>query len=195
VAEGKNLEQLQADVKYLTRLWSRIQRDATRHRAPYRIHQELDMTASLIRDLFRDEVDSLVIDNKKAYQQTMSYLGTISPEMKGRVKLYQAEVPLFEAHRVEGEIEKTLQRRVNLRRGGFIAIDHTEALVAIDVNTGRYRGGRDQEETILRTNLEAAEEIARQLRLRDLGGIIVTAGGSWTRSGVRSGATARAPRS
>ena len=173
VAEGRRREQLEADIKYLTRLWKRIRRETGKSRAPRRIHQELDLTAGLIRDVFRDDVDSLVIDAKEPYQEIRSYLKTISPEMLERVKLYQDDVPLFDSYQVEREIEKTLHRRVNLRRGGFITIDPTEALVAIDVNTGRYRGGRDQEETIVRTNMEAAREVARQVRLRDMGGIIV----------------------
>jgi ribonuclease G len=115
----------------------------------------------------------VVVDSKKEYKEIMSYLRSFGPELRSRVHLYKEDTPIFDAYEIEKETEKILNRIVSLKKGGFISIDHTEALVAIDVNTGRYRGAKDQEETALKTNLNAAREIARQLRLRDLGGIIV----------------------
>ncbi len=131
------------------------------------------MTTGVLRDLFTEEVHQVVIDDAQEHQNILEYLKTAAPELGSRVKLYRGEQPIFDAYQIEQEIENTLDRKVWLKRGGYIVIDHTEALVAIDVNTGRYTGKKNQEETILRTNLEAAKEIARQLRLRDIGGIIV----------------------
>jgi ribonuclease G len=127
----------------------------------------------VLRDLFTDDVAQLVIDDPAEYKNILEYLKASAPELRARVKLYRGDLPIFDAYKIEQEIEKTMERKVWLKRGGYIVIDHTEALVSIDVNTGRYTGKKNQEETILRTNLEAAKEVARQLRLRDIGGIIV----------------------
>jgi ribonuclease G len=169
--QGK--KEFQSDVKYLLQLWEKIEKQAQRTRAPALLHQEMEFTTGLIRDIFTEEVGQLVIDSKEEYEQIMKYLATYAPELRSRAKLYRGEVPIFDHFGIEGEIEKAMERKVWLKKGGYITIDQTEALVAIDVNTGRFTGKRSQEETILKTNLEAAEEIARQLRLRDLGGIIV----------------------
>jgi ribonuclease G len=172
-AEGRTRAELAADVKYLVDLWKEIEDRAAEMEAPALIHREMELTTGLIRDLFTADIDRLVIDSKDVYKQVLDYLKAFSPELKSRIKLYKGDGPIFDEYGIEAEIEKSLERKVWLKKGGYIVIDSTEALVSIDVNTGRFTGKRSQEDTILKTNLEAAEEIARQLRLRDLGGIIV----------------------
>jgi len=169
--QGK--KEFQSDIKYLEQLWEKIEKQAQRVKAPAILHQEMEFTTGLIRDIFTEDVTQLTLDSKEEYQQILKYLATYAPLLKSRVKLYRGEAPIFDHFGIEGEIEKAMERKVWLKKGGYITIDQTEALVAVDVNTGRFTGKKSQEETILKTNLEAAEEIARQLRLRDLGGIIV----------------------
>ena len=171
--EGKGDPDFAADVKHLTRLWQKIDRKASSVRAPALVHRELEMTAGLIRDLFTDDIEEVVIDDKESYTEIQNYLKAVSPELRDRVKLYKEREPIFDFYAIEPQIEKTFERKVWLKKGGYICIDHAEALVAIDVNTGRFTGKKNQEETIFRTNMEAAKEVARQLRLRDIGGIIV----------------------
>jgi len=171
--EGKGDPDFAADVKHLNKLWQRIDRKASAVRAPALVHRELEMTAGLIRDLFTDDVDEVLIDDKDSFAEIQAYLKAVSPELRDRVKLFKDREPIFDAFAIEPQIEKTFERKVWLKKGGYICIDHAEALVAIDVNTGRFTGKKNQEETIFRTNLEAAHEIPRQLRLRDIGGIIV----------------------
>jgi ribonuclease G len=173
VGEGQGKKQFSSDIKYLWGLWKKIQRRGTGVKAPVLVHKDVELTTGLIRDLFREDIHELVIDSKKVHREMMGYLRSMSPELCPRVKLYTGETSIFDAYGIEKEIEKTTERRIQLKHGGYIVIDHTEALVAIDVNSGRYVGKKDHEETILKTNLEAAQEIARQLRLRDIGGIIV----------------------
>jgi ribonuclease G len=171
--EGKGDPDFAADVKHLTKLWQKIDRKASSVRAPSLVHRELEMTAGLIRDLFTDDIEEVVIDDKESYAEIQAYLKAVSPELRDRVKLYKEREPIFDFYAIEPQIEKTFERKVWLKKGGYICIDHAEALVAIDVNTGRFTGKKNQEETIFRTNMEAAKEVARQLRLRDIGGIIV----------------------
>jgi ribonuclease G len=171
--EGKGDPDFAADVKHLTKTWSKIDRKASSVRAPALVHRELEMTASMIRDLFTEDVEEVVIDDKESFGETQAYLKAVSPELRDRVKLYRGRDPIFDAYEIETQIEKTFERKVWLKKGGYICIDHAEALVAIDVNTGRFTGKKNQEETIFRTNMEAAKEVPRQLRLRDIGGIIV----------------------
>lgn len=173
VARGKEEVDLKRDLKALRRLWGRVESKAAKTKAPALIHEEMGMTSSLIRDLFTVDVDRLVTDSKRAYKNILSYLRSVSPDLCSKVELYSDRTPIFDAFQIEKEIEKALERKVWLKKGGFLVIDHTEALVTIDVNTGRYVGRRNQEETVLNANLEAARELARQLRLRDIGGIIV----------------------
>ncbi len=173
VGEGKQDPEFAADVKHLVKLWNKIDRKAAGSRAPALVHRELEMTAGLIRDLFTDEVEEVQIDNRESYLEIQNYLKQVSPELRDRVLLYAGTDPIFDAFGIEEHIEKTFERKVWLKKGGYICIDHAEALVAIDVNTGRFTGKKNQEETIFRTNMEAAKEIPRQLRLRDIGGIIV----------------------
>jgi ribonuclease G len=173
VAEGKEARDFKADLKYLTRLWHNLEKKAGKTKAPALIHAEVGMTLGLIRDLFSTDVDLLTIDARDEHKEINSYLRNLAPELRSRVKLYQGAAPIFEAYGIEEEIEKAISRKVWLKKGGYITIDHTEALVSIDVNTGRYVGKRNPKETIVNTNLFAAREIARQLRLRDIGGLIV----------------------
>jgi ribonuclease G len=172
-AEGRSRKELESDVEYLVGLWKEIEETSASMEAPALIHRDIEMMTGLIRDLMTEDVSRITIDSRAAYQQIVNYLKAFSPELKNRVKLYKGEGPIFDEYGVEAEIEKTLDRKVWLKKGGYLIVDHTEALVAIDVNTGRFTGKKNQEDTILKTNLEAAEEIARQLRLRDLGGIVV----------------------
>src|SRR4030067_3563709 len=127
----------------------------------------------MIRDLLTPEVEWIVVDNKDQYKRIMGYVKEVSPQMRSKVRLYQEKIPLLDAMGIESEIEKMFSRKIWLKRGGYIVIDQTEALVTIDVNTGRFVGKQSQEETILQTNLEATKEIARQIRLRDIGGLII----------------------
>jgi ribonuclease G len=155
--EGKGESDFSADVKHLVKLWHKVEKKATSVRAPALVHREMEMTAGLIRDLFTEDIEEVAIDDKEAFTEIQSYLKAVSPER----------------YEIEPQIEKTFERKVWLKKGGYICIDHSEALVSIDVNTGRFTGKKNQEETILRVNVEAAREIPRQLRLRDIGGIIV----------------------
>jgi ribonuclease G len=171
--EGKGDAEYAADIKHLTRLWQRIEKKSQGSRAPALVHRELEMTASLIRDLFTEDVEEVFIDDKDSFAEIERYLKAVSPELADRVKHYKGKEPIFDAFNIESQIEKTFERKVWLKKGGYICIDHAEALVAVDVNTGRFTGKKNQEETIFRTNMEAAVEVPRQLRLRDIGGIIV----------------------
>lgn len=173
VAIKKKKRQFAADVGFLEKTWRKVQGAYAKQSCPSLLHKEVELTTGLIRDLFNEDVNRLIIDSKKELRQIHNYLRSTSPELKDRVVLYDEETPIFDAYEIESEIEKTLSPRAWLKRGGYIIIDHAEALVAIDVNTGRYTGDKNQEETIFKTNMEAAKEIARQLRLRDMGGIIV----------------------
>jgi len=173
VGADRGKKEFQSDVKYLEQLWDKIEKQSQRARAPAILHREMELTTGLIRDIFTEDVAQLVIDSKEGHREILEYVKNYVPELSSRVKHYRGAEPIFDHFGIESELEKAMERKVWLKRGGYITIDQTEALVAIDVNTGRFTGKRNQEDTILKTNLEAAEEIARQLRLRDLGGIIV----------------------
>ena len=172
-ADGKTKEELEKDFKYLTKLWNRINKDSNKKKAPFLIHQELTLVSKIVRDLFTNEVDKLIIDSKSDYDKVLDLLDISSPELKKNVVLYTEQKNLFEKYNLEAEIEKALRRRVWLDSGGFLIIDKTEALTVIDVNTGKYVGKNSLSDTILKINLEAVPEIARQLRLRDIGGVII----------------------
>jgi ribonuclease G len=173
VAEGKGEEEIVADIQFLSRLWSQVQSRHESARAPALLHEEMDLTFRVVRDLFSPEVEEFLVDTDEGYAKVLGYANTLVPQLAGRVKRYEGKQPIFEATGIEKEIDKALRRRVWLKSGGYIVIDHTEALVAIDVNTGKYVGKKDFEETVLKINLEAAAEAVRQIRLRDLGGIII----------------------
>ena len=172
-AEGLGRKELEADLKVLLDLRDRIQKKAEDAKAPALLHQDLTLTYQVIRDVFTDDVQSLLIDSKSVYDNAVELVRAIAPKLRRRVKPYRDKTPVFEKYDLESEIDRLLRRRVWLKAGGYISIDQAEAFTAIDVNTGRFTGTTGLADTILRTNLEAAEEIARQLRLRDLGGIIV----------------------
>ncbi|HYK10532.1 MAG TPA: Rne/Rng family ribonuclease [Gemmatimonadales bacterium] len=173
VADDLTEESCKREIDHLVGLWKKIVRKSKSVRAPALVQRETSLTRGIVRDLFSDKVDGLLVDSKQLYNEIEQYLGQIDPELLGRVKLYQDEAPLFDEYDIETEIRGLFTQRVDLPTGGYIIIQPTEALVSIDVNTGRYTGKKDPESTILRTNLEAAREVARQLRLRDVGGIIV----------------------
>ncbi|MGE3525692.1 MAG: Rne/Rng family ribonuclease, partial [Gemmatimonadales bacterium] len=173
VAEGVTEEHFKREIDALLNLWRKITRKETFVRAPALVHRETSMTRGIIRDVFSAKVDGLSVDSKEHYNEIEQYLNQVDPELMQRVHLYTGNVPLFEKFDIENEIRDLFKARCELPTGGSIIIQPTEALVSIDVNTGRYTGKKDPEKTILKTNIEAAREIARQLRLRDIGGIIV----------------------
>jgi ribonuclease G len=172
-AEGCSEEELHADLEYLVRLWKKIQKDSESSSAPSLVHSELDPVLRAVRELFSSDTDRLLIDNKEDYRRVADFVKTFSPHFRQRVAYFSGKKLLFDILDIESEIEKLLQRKVWLKSGGHLSIDQTEALVAIDVNTGRFVGKGNLEETVLKTNMEAVREIARQLRLRNMGGIIV----------------------
>ncbi|MBA2565854.1 MAG: Rne/Rng family ribonuclease [Gemmatimonadetes bacterium] len=173
VGEETSNKAFQREIEGLAGTWKKIEKKAQGAEAPSLVHQEATLTSGLVRDVFSDKVDGLIVDEKPLYDEIRRYMKDVSPDLMDRMKLHRDAIPLFDSYGIEEEIEKTLLRRVELRTGGHLVIEATEALVSIDVNTGRYTGKKDPEATILRTNLEAAREVARQLRLRDVGGIIV----------------------
>lgn len=173
VAENKSLRELKADADYLMKLWERIKRDSKRKGAPALIHEDLSLGMRSVRDFFTDDVDSFIIDNPTEHDKVLQFIGQFIPRLKGRVKLFKGPSQLFEHYGIEAEISRALGKKVWLKSGGYLLIDQSEALTAIDVNTGRYVGSRSLEETILKTNLEAVKEIAYQLRIRNVGGIII----------------------
>jgi ribonuclease G len=174
VAEGVTEEHFRREIESLTSRWRRINRKKTFiKRAPALLERETSLTRGIIRDVFSSKVDALWVDSRELYNEIEQYLAQVDPELMGRVHLYVDPTPLFDKFDIESEIRDLFKARVELPTGGSLVIQPTEALVSIDVNTGRYTGKKDPEKTILRTNLEAAREIARQIRLRDIGGIIV----------------------
>ena len=174
VAEGVTEEHFRREIESLMGLWKKINRKKSFvRRAPALLQRETSLTRGIIRDLFSAKVDALHVDMKELYNEIEQYLQQIDPDLMSRVHLYTDAVPLFDKFDIESEIRDLFKARVELPTGGSLVIQPTEALISIDVNTGRYTGKKDPEKTILRTNLEAAREIARQIRLRDIGGIIV----------------------
>ena len=173
ISEGVSKDKLSSEIKFLLRLWEDINLKIKRLPAPALLYRELSITLKAVRDLFTREVDRLIIDSKEEYNALLDFVHSFAPALKHSVELYDESIPIFDYYGIEPEIEKTLQRRVWLKSGGYIVIEQTEALTAIDVNTGSYMGEDDPEETILKTNLEAVKEIAHQIRLRNIGGLIV----------------------
>ena len=170
---GKSPEELQWDLKVLLHHWEAIKQASQSRPAPFLIHQESDVIVRAIRDYLRRDIGEILIDSPKVFEKAKAHIKLVRPDFINRVKLYQGEVPLFSHYQIESQIESAFQREVRLPSGGSIVIDVTEALTAIDINSARSTRGGDIEETALNTNLEAADEIARQLRLRDLGGLVV----------------------
>jgi len=172
-AEGADEEALYADMDFLTKLWEDVSERGERAGAPSQLYQDLDLIRRATRDLFTAEVDRLIIDDADEHKQLLEFVRTFMPALAPRVELYSGSEPLFDAMGLEVEIGRALDRKVWLKSGGYIVIDQTEALTAIDVNTGRYVGKHNLEDTITKINLEAVKEIVYQLKLRDLGGIII----------------------
>ena len=172
-AEDAPPEALRADMAYLRKLWDFVRQKGLRTEPGSLVHADLPLHLRVLRDLLRPEVDRVLIDQASAHREMREFAGTFMPEALPRIELYGEPKPLFDLHHVEDEIQKALDRKVALKSGGHLIIDQTEAMTTIDVNTGAFVGRRNLEETIFRTNLEAALAVARQLRLRNLGGIII----------------------
>jgi ribonuclease G len=173
VGEGKGAEEFESDLAYLSRLWDRVRQRSVRVSAPTLLHQDLDLALRVVRDLLRQEFSLLWVDGEETYERIVEFLDQVQPSLVGKVKLFRQRTTLFQQFGIEEQIESALKSKVWLKSGGYIVINQTEALVAIDVNTGRFVGQSNLEDTVLQTNLEAVQEIVRQIRLRDLGGIIV----------------------
>ncbi len=173
VAENVSEEKLAADIRFLIQVWNEVGKEKDKKPAPALLHPDLDMVLRATRDLFTHEVGKLVIDDRDEYERVLTFVEAQEPALKEHVELYVGEEPVFDAYGIEQEIKRALNRKVWLKSGGYIIIDQAEALVAIDVNSGRYVGKKNLEETITRINVEAAKEIVYQLRLRNIGGIII----------------------
>ena len=173
VGEDVTPETIERELTTLMNTWKRIKKKTHFVRPPALVHRETSLTRGLIRDIFSDKVERITVDSKQVYNEIIEYLKGIAPELMERIVLYEDTTPLFDKAEIEPEIRDLFKRRCDLPSGGYLIIEPTEALVSIDVNSGRYTGKKDPEKTILRTNVEAAREVARQARLRDLGGIIV----------------------
>jgi ribonuclease G len=173
VAENASEKNLKDDMEYLVKLWGSIKKNAQKQTQPGLIYSELDLTLKIIRDRVTDDIERIVVDDLQTFKQITKFTQSYLPRFKKRIELHTGKTPLFEHHGLESEIKRAIARKVWLKSGGYIVIDETEALTSIDVNTGRFVGKRNLEDTILQTNLEAVREIAYQIRLRNLGGIIV----------------------
>ena len=171
--QGKGKKEFARDVRYLGTLWHRIQVKAKRQESLSLVHEEHDLVLRTVRDSLSEDIDKLIIDSKAEYKKALHFLRSIVPDLQKKLIFYQEEVPLFKKKGIDEEIEKIYARKVYLKSGAHIVIEKTEGLVAVDVNTGKFTGKKKQEDTAFKVNLEAADEIARQVRLRDIGGIIV----------------------
>ena len=172
-SEGAEKSKLKSEMDFLLKLWGSIQERMAKGSGPCLLYKDLGICLRSVRDLFTREVDRLVIDSRDEYTNVMEFIETFAPSLKYSVELYEGDDPIFDFYGIEMEISRALEKKIWLKSGGYIVIELTEALTAIDVNTGSYVGARNLEETILKTNLEAVKEIAYQLRLRNLGGLIV----------------------
>ncbi len=173
VAQEASAEDLELEYRELERIWEEVRAKAERAAVPALLYEEPSIAIKVVRDLLNERVEKVLVDDEKCYQEVSAYIGRVAPRLRRRVELYKGEIPLLEATGVEKELEGMFQKRIWLKSGGFITIDQTEAMVAIDVNTGRSAQEEDPEKLILETNLEAAAEIARQIRLRDLAGLLI----------------------
>jgi len=173
VAEHATREELEADMEFLMLLWDDVMDRARNMAAPAVIFEDLDIISRSIRDFFTMDVDKLVIDDPVGHEKLLQFAETFAPQLLDKIELYHEKIPLFEAHNIEAEITRATEKKVWLRSGGYIIIESTEALSVIDVNTGRFVGKKNLNDTIFKTNMEAAIEIAYQLRLRNIGGIII----------------------
>ncbi|MDZ4677214.1 MAG: Rne/Rng family ribonuclease [Oligoflexia bacterium] len=171
--EGASQKNIKSDMDFLTKLWKEVQRNYEKQSGSGIVHADLDVELRAVRDLFTEDVKRLVIDDAKAHKKVLKFVNQFMPKLKAHVEIYTGEDPIFDHFGIELEISRALGRKVWLKSGGYIIIDEAEALVAIDVNTGRYVGKRNLEDTIIKTNLEAVKEITYQMRLRNCGGIII----------------------
>ena len=171
--EGATAEEFEQDMAYLGRLWKEIRAGRETKPAPSLLYQDLSLAQRVLRDMIHQTTEAIEIDDEKSYAELVEFAERFVPDVRGHLKLYKGERPLFELHGIEEEIARALERRVDLKSGGYLVFDQTEAMTTIDVNTGRFVGKRDFSDTVFKTNLEAAQVIARQLRLRNLGGIII----------------------
>jgi len=172
-AEGASIDELKWDLEYLLSVWDAIQEANQLRKAPFLIYKDDDLISRTLRDFLREDITEVLVDTDEAFEKASEFSGRLAPDLQDRVKRYNEAIPLFTRYQVESQIETAYQREVELNNGGSITIDQTEALVAIDINSSKATGGSDIEETALKTNIEAAKEIAKQLRLRDIGGLIV----------------------
>jgi len=173
VADGKTDEMLQQDLDELIKTWQGIEKSVKSENAPALIYKDMNTTSSVIRDLFQDAVEHVVVDEKKLFKEIRAYVQWVSPDMLNRVEYYREKEPIFDKYGIEKEIQILLSKKVWLKSGGYLFLEKTEAMTVIDVNSGRYAAKKEQELNSLRTNLEASREICRQLRLRDIGGLVV----------------------
>jgi len=164
---------LSADLNYLSKTWTQVQDEVKKNSPPYLVYKDLSTTISVIRDLFTTDVSNIFIDTKKLYKEIRSYVNTHQSDIVDKVNLYKSSIPIYEEFKIEEQIKGMMERRVPLPSGGYLFIEHTEAMTVVDVNSGRYAAKKEQEQNSLKTDLEAAREIARQLRLRDIGGLLV----------------------
>jgi len=173
VAKGQDEKALQNDLDNLMQTWAQLQDSVKKNPAPACVYRDMELTSSVIRDLLTPDVDKIVVDSKTLYKQLHSYIKNVSPQFLRKIEYYHSRNPIFDDYNVQKEFEKSLNKRVWLKSGGFIIIEHTEAMTTIDVNSGKFIGKKDHESNSLKINLQAAKEIARQLRLRNIGGLIV----------------------
>jgi ribonuclease G len=173
VAAGQDENLITDDLNSLIKAWNEIQSKLKSTKSPFILHKDVSTTSSVVRDLFKEDISKVIIDSKKIYRDIKAYVDDTSPEFSDKIELYSGDQPLFDVYNIEKQIEESLQRKVWLKNGGYIVIEATEAMTVVDVNSGKYARHRDQEVNSLNTNLESAKEIVRQIRLRDIGGIIV----------------------
>jgi ribonuclease G len=173
VCEGVSKREIQRDVSFLTKLWSSVVKQAETTPPASLLSRDLDVALRVVRDLFSSDIDRLWCDDPETYERIVEFVQSYMPRLRSRIALYEAEEPIFDHFHIEAQIDRALERKVWLKSGGYLVFDQAEALCAIDVNTGRFVGKRNQDDTVLKTNLEAAEEVVRQLRLRNIGGIII----------------------
>lgn len=173
VAEGKSDGDIKNDIKSLVKIWQKVEKNIQEQKAPSLVYKDMGMASSVIRDLFTSDVSKVVVDSRKLMREITTYIEDVAPALRHKVEYYRGKQPIFDFFKIDSEIQKSLEPKVWLKNGGYLIIQQTEALVSIDVNSGRYIGRKDHETNSLKINLEAAREIARQARLRDIGGLIV----------------------
>lgn len=173
VARGETNESLESDLNFLREIWAGIVQDGTGTEAPYPMYRDLEMIFRLVRDIFTAEIDEFIINDSKKAEEIVRFLNNMSPQLIERIHIYEQPLPIYQYYRIEEELEKSFRSKIRLQNGGYLIFDHTEALTVIDVNTGKFIGSVDLEQTVFDTNMEAAEQIALLLRLRDIGGMII----------------------